>query len=218
MAEGEFLHMSEFIIKPHNTAVNNGVASGVKQHLSKINKEDRILDYGCGKLRNSKYLKEQGFINVDILDKQVQYDRLTEEELKPFNQIVAGDKLIENSYDAIFCTFVLNVIPNLIERNEVIENIQYLLKENGKAVFEVRKADDIFNAKYIEEYMDGYIVGKNSVKTFQKPYEIDELSDILKKHFSVVGSKKYSNSIVVTVEKNTNAKTAEVSEQLRMAI
>jgi SAM-dependent methyltransferase len=208
----------KFVIKPHNTAVNNGVASGVKNAIKSIDKEAKILDYGSGKLRNSRYLLSKGFNNVSILDKQVQLDRLEDEEKAQFNVLVAGQELEENNYDVIFCNFVLNVIPNLIERNEIISNIHHLFKEGGKAIFEVRKADDIFKAKYITEYLDGYIVGKNSVKTFQKPYELEELEDILERHFKVIERKKYSNSIVVTVQKGTEVKTEEKNKEVQLKL
>lgn len=126
-------------------------------------------------------------------------------KIKLFSKTTATESIdFKKQYDFILCNFVLNIIPQKKVRDEVIKNVYKLLSPNGYAVFEVRKEKDILTAKYKKPYLDGYLMGKNRVKTFQKPYSLDELKELLTSFdFNIVHSKKHSGSLSVLVNKDT---------------
>ena len=84
----------------------------------------------------------------------------------------------------------------------MVQNIYNLLEEDGVAIIETRTEKCILNAKFIEPYKDGYLIGKNKVKTFQKPYTEDELKNLFVENgFEIIQSKVYSSSIILIVKK-----------------
>jgi diadenosine tetraphosphate (Ap4A) HIT family hydrolase len=79
----------------------------------------KVLDYGCGIGKDVELLKEKG---VDIIGYDPYY----------------FPKFPNEKFDTILCFYVLNVLlPE--EQAEVLMNISYLLKPNGKAFFAVRR-------------------------------------------------------------------------------
>lgn len=74
----------------------------------------RILDYGCGHGKDCDILGCEG------------YDPYYRPE-KP-----------EGHFDTIFCQYVLNVLPNLEDRQSVLDEIAVILKPEGKGYITVR--------------------------------------------------------------------------------
>ena len=186
-----------------NTAINSGVAKSVKDftNLDFIKKDGQVLDYGAGKLRNAKYLLDKGF-SVSILETEEQIRRLKarygEDIFKPYEGVFSPQRLPSS----IICAFVLCVLQGKIDRLNMVQNIYNLLEEDGVAIIETRTEKCILNAKFIEPYKDGYLIGKNKVKTFQKPYTEDELKNLFVENgFEIIQSKVYSSSIILIVKK-----------------
>jgi hypothetical protein len=190
-----------------NTAINSGVAKSVKDftNLDFIKKDGQVLDYGAGKLRNAKYLLDKGF-SVSILETEEQIRRLKarygEDIFKPYEGVFSPQRLPSSKYSLIICAFVLCVLQGKIDRLNMVQNIYNLLEEDGVAIIETRTEKCILNAKFIEPYKDGYLIGKNKVKTFQKPYTEDELKNLFVENgFEIIQSKVYSSSIILIVKK-----------------
>ena len=190
-----------------NTAINSGVAKSVKDfiNLDFIKKDGQVLDYGAGKLRNAKYLLDKGF-SVSILETEEQIRRLKarygEDIFKPYEGVFSLQRLPSSKYSLIICAFVLCVLQGKIDRLNMVQNIYNLLEEDGVAIIETRTEKCILNAKFIEPYKDGYLIGKNKVKTFQKPYTEDELKNLFVENgFEIIQSKVYSSSIILIVKK-----------------
>lgn len=91
------------------------------ENKSKIN--GHILDYGAGKLFDTKYLKKN---NKDIIGYDPHYAP---------NTITNG---MNNCFDTIICNFVLNTIEGCQERENVIHHIKGLLRPNGRAYVSIR--------------------------------------------------------------------------------
>lgn len=193
-------------IIPEKTAISNGVSSSCKMIINDFaSKKEHlsVLDYGCGRLRNSKYLIEQGF-NVGIIDteKQIKNQLCNIENLNIYNCSTCDDINFENKYDIILLSFVLNVIPEINDRNIILDNIYKLLKDNGIVYIEVRNSSFLKNLKNSSTFKDGVLTGSGKNKTFQKPYTLDELSQyLIKNKFEIISSKKESNSIIVKIKK-----------------
>lgn len=169
------------IISPEKTAIVTGVSKSAKLLAKETIKSDKILDYGCGKLRNSNFLLNEGF-NVSILDTKKQLDTLPIDTLKDFEGIFNVEDIGFNKidkYKAILCSFVLNVIPNKEDRIAVLNNIEKLLDNKAKAYIEVRGKGFLKNAKSKEPFNDGYILGTGKVKTFQKGFSKDDLKELI---------------------------------------
>jgi len=185
------------IIKPENTAISNGISNSAIILSENSKPSQLILDYGAGKLRNSIMLLNLNLI-VDILDLQVQIEKLNKPKILLFPNIYTPDNLPSKEYNNILCSFVLNVIPNLVDRTQVLINIHKFLKLDGYAYFEVRKNKGISANKNNESYNDGVVTGKGNIRTFQKPYDQEEIICFLKNNkFKIINCKNFNDSIVI---------------------
>lgn len=195
------LYIENFKIKKENTAISTGTSIGTKYIALKVNKNIKILDYGAGKLRNSTYLFENGFKDITLIDSKEQIAKW--DNLKyNFDKIYSIEEVefINESYDYILCSYVLNVIPDYKERANVLTNIEKLLDKNGLAVIEVRGENSLNSVKYKEDYLDGYIIGTGKVRTFQKPYNDYDIIDFIHKESNlkpyILKSSKDSISLI----------------------
>jgi len=186
-----------FTIKSENTAITKGVCSSIKKYIKNFKKDIKILDYGCGKLRNSLYLLDLGY-DISILDTKEQIEKINHSKFK--NVFINST---DEKFDLILNSFVLNVIESVKTRNDIIKKIYNNLNDNGFAIFEVRRESEIKSIKYKQEYNDGYLVGKNKIKTFQKFYNKSELETILVQcEFTIIDSQITGNSYYCLVQKN----------------
>lgn len=187
-----------------NTAINTGVAKSVKNFYPLIRKNGNVIDYGAGKLRNSLFLLNNGF-KVSIIETEIQLNRIKDINpnlLDRFVNVFNTDNIPNIKYDAVISTFIFCVIYNLQIREQIIHNIYNLLNDNGIAIIETRSEKSILNAKYKQNYLDGFLIGKNEIKTFQKPYTLDEFIKLFELHnFDIIQSKTYGDSITIIVKK-----------------
>lgn len=109
-----------------------------------------ILDYGAGKGFDVNFLS---YLGLDI----VGYDK--------YNPEYKDESLLEKKYDVICCNYVLNVIPNLEEHQEVIgklkalgDNVYIALRNDRKAI------------KSTWEYIEGYDCYKTKRNSYQRYY------------------------------------------------
>lgn len=111
----------------YKTAISRKTISApLKYLLSKnlINKNQTILDYGCGRGKDVQWLNENGY-NVRGFDPHWNPDK----------------DALNQKYDVILCTYVLNVVDGKIRKN-IIKDLTNL----GKcAYYTVRR--DVQNAQ-----------------------------------------------------------------------
>lgn len=191
---------SDFVISVEKTAINRGVSMScrmIEQKGSTSYKD--ILDYGAGKLRNAKHLNSKGFC-VDVLDTPLQTSKWGYEDFFDVGFIYDDVSKITKTYDAILCSFVLNVIPDREDRVSILKDIKKLLKETGIAVIETRSGKDIVNSKTAQAYRDGYLMGNGKVKTFQRAINKAELIEMSKEAgLKVVDGYDSSDSSIIAV-------------------
>lgn len=171
----ELSSLKTTLIVPEKTAIATGVSKSATELSKKISKTASILDYGSGRLRNAYYLLDQGF-KVSILDTPLQMFNVRDLNQSAFDEVYTIHDSIDKKFVAILCSYVLNVIPFVEERNHVVKKVYDLLLHGGFAFFEVRKKTGILKTKNHEPFEDGYLIGSNKVKTFQKPFEKSEFS------------------------------------------
>jgi ATP adenylyltransferase len=108
-------------VQSYNTAISRKTASAPLKYLdSKSFLNGAILDYGCGKGADLKYLKEKGY---------------TSEAYDPHWRPV---DLSGELYDTVLCTYVFNVI-SANDEAELISSIKSLLHNDGAAYISVRR-------------------------------------------------------------------------------
>lgn len=193
----------EYIIEAEKTAITNGISHSCKSLVDNYN-GGVVLDYGFGKLRNTKYMLENN-IYLDILDTDLQIKRnaLKIKELNINNIYNTTDELNKEKYDAVLLSFVLNVIPDEKERIRALKKIKWSLKEKGLLYVEVRNEKFIENLKNKEVYGDGILIGSGKKKTFQKPFNLESISQFLNNNgFEILDFKRLSGSIMLICSKN----------------
>ena len=108
-------------VQSYNTAISRKTASTPLRYLeSKGLLSGSILDYGCGKGADEKYLTEKGY------------------DAEAYDPHWRPVELTKNSFDTILCTYVLNVVKKDDEKN-IIASIKSLLNNEGKAFITVRR-------------------------------------------------------------------------------
>jgi SAM-dependent methyltransferase len=194
----------DIVIKMENTAIANGQAKSVKEVAKLCDKDIEVLDYGTGRMRNAQYLLENGFNNVSVLDRDIVLDKFGKGELDRFKAFYSDKEIPQCRFDLILCNYVLNVVPDIESRHNILKNILNLLKPSGVALIEVRKDKDIFkNAKHYEAFGDGLVMGAGKIRTFQRPYSVGEFEDILKGfNFRIIKQIKGTGSIAFLVGRN----------------
>ena len=117
-------------VSSYRTAISRSGPSAPLRHIeSSLNKGDLILDYGCGKGADVKYLNDKGF---------------TVEGYDPYYCNI--DLSCKNSYyDVVICNYVFNVLEKEKE-SDLMASIVSKLKPGGRAYISVRR--DSFEEGY----------------------------------------------------------------------
>jgi len=106
----------------YNTAIKRSKPSApLKYLLDKDLLYGNILDYGCGRGFDSEYLRGLNY-SVDSYDPHWNPNGIN-----------------RDSYDSIFCNYVLNVLQTDSEILSVMQKATSFLSDNGKAYFAVRR-------------------------------------------------------------------------------
>ena len=123
-------------IKTHLTAISRKCASKPLRLLLKktdiIEKNDRILDYGCGKGTDIEYLRRLG---------------CRAEGYDPYEPFGFSDPP-EGKFNTVLMTYVLNVIPYERERNEALESALNYVTDGGWLFIATRTKKAIKGVRY----------------------------------------------------------------------
>ncbi|MFI5350668.1 MAG: methyltransferase domain-containing protein [Elusimicrobiota bacterium] len=167
-------------IHPERTAMSRSRPS-IPVRLAKRLLKGKILDYGAGRGKDTRYLKAAG-LNIQAYD--------------PFyfpNKPSKAEKL-----DWVILNYVLNVVRTPEERAEVLRDVSGLLKPGGRLLVSVRGDDEIEESrnKGWKRDGDGWITPH---RTFQHGYSQAELESRLQEAgFKVV---QILSPLIVVAEK-----------------
>lgn len=193
--------MNVIKIIPEKTAIANGVARSASLIAEQIPHTSHVLDYGAGRLRNTNYLLDKGY-KVSILETPLQLERLYHQDFSTLQNVYCVNDEVEEKFEVVLCSFVLNVVPNPEDRSHILKRSYDLLTPSGKLYVEVRKRRGILNNKHKMEYGDGYVVGNQEVRTFQKPFEKVEFIDYISAHgFTVEQIQSTSDGWLIVARK-----------------
>lgn len=178
---GETSKKIEF--KPQDTAIPNGNSKSAEYLVGDIWLNDCILDYGCGKGRNIKYIKESVNCNIYVdgcdiqeqLDKE--YDLHRELEIDGNTTITLAEDLMNDQYDKILNSHVLNVVESDDIKNFIIKDIYSKLRDGGQAYFEVRTQKDIEKSTSKIKYGNGWWMPTKN--TYQEAISEEKMISLL---------------------------------------
>ena len=118
----------------------------------------RVLDYGCGRLVDARYLAEYGYA-VSCYDKYYQ------------------PEMPEGKFDTILCIYVLNVV-NQLEQAAIVNDMMTRLNKNGRIIVAVRRPVEIEHEaqkRHWQPYDGGYITGRNTYQIGVSKQRLDYL-------------------------------------------
>lgn len=160
-------------IKRAKTAMSTKTPSAPTKILFEKNIiKNKVLDWGCGKGRDSKFLVENGF---DVLS----YDKYHKPTPDPHS-------IDFSEINTILLNYVLNVIENQNERTDLLKEIYSYANNKCLVLISVRSKKEIetFAKKSNwKNFNDGYITTRN---TFQKGFTQDELSKLIENLIEII--------------------------------
>lgn len=155
-----------------------------------INEGETVVDAGAGLGLGSLSAKERG-ANLITVEPNPQ------KGFEPdFNYL---DDVPDNVADKLVNMNVLNVVEKDV-RDNLVQQIGRVLKENGSGIINTRSAAEVNAAKNKIKSGDGWIIGTGKERTFQKGFTPKELQEyvkqILGQGFAVEPVKNLSGSSV----------------------
>ncbi|AVX31997.1 Methyltransferase domain-containing protein [Carboxydocella thermautotrophica] len=99
----------------------------------------RVLDYGAGTLRNTRYLLNRGY-TVYITDLPAQLEKVAgQARTSGVKGILAVDELKDTSLclDLVTCNFVFNIIEDEREKQRLLSNVWRNLRPGGLFLLDV---------------------------------------------------------------------------------
>jgi len=178
---------------PENTAIATN-----KSKTAILLKEEgakNILDYGCGKGRNIKYLQENGIIadGCDIPE-QIEISGKYYAPLEIQGSKITTSEKVKKKYDYVLNSHVLNVIESDEIKNYVVKDINSKLNMNGKLYLEVRTEKDVAGAKSKEKYGDGWKIKCKGGFTYQEGITKEKMEYLLTSNGFKIEKHVYNSS------------------------
>jgi SAM-dependent methyltransferase len=158
--------------------------------ISRIQKMDSILDFGCGDGRFLKFLFDKGFYDItgaDTSERMCELARLRDVAQNVFKITYSKvDEMQEQQFDAIFLIGVLSSIIYTSQRKALISRIQNYCHSFSKLII----AD--FGMSNSPLYLNRYKTWKLEESTFQTEdgiwihhFQIEELTKLIEPYFNI---------------------------------
>lgn len=179
-----------------------------------IDKNNKILDLGCGAGRTTINLYKQGFNNIiglDIADNLIKYAKEYCKNNNLNTKFVVGDasnlEYKDNTFDSVIFSFNgITCIPGSKNRNKVLKEIYRVLKPNGIFIFTAHDRDNSGKYQYIwdeekikwengtqdknKEMFGDKIVERNGGTAFIHFYNIKEMKEFInQENFKIIDYK-----------------------------
>lgn len=143
-----------------------------KAFMKLLPEKAKILDLGCGPGRDAKYFSKKGYevVGVDFSEKMLQIAREIAPKAKFLKQDLRRVKLPINSFDGIWCFFVLLHLKRK-EVFQLLKRIQLILKRNGILFIATKYGrGEIIEKEHLDE----------SLKMFETYFQRDEIEQLIR--------------------------------------
>ena len=127
----------------------------------------RVLDFGAGLCEGTDVLNEK--TNIDAWS----FEPFSKDDVNP--DFTAEDQIF-GKFDFVVSNCVLNVIEDIVERNNMVKAMLSHLTQGGKAIIMVRSHSAVNGNKTNTEFSDGFV---NAKGTFQRGFNTTELSTMV---------------------------------------
>lgn len=135
------------------------------------------LDIGSGEFCSHAIMLSDHRIKTAVTDIPAQIKKMNFEMLLKKGISICFRRPFLN-YDFVMLNYVLNVIPEMKERKELLDYA--IERSNGLLMVSVRgKYFEEHFGKKAERHNDGFILERDGLKTFNKAYEESEIENIL---------------------------------------
>lgn len=146
------------------TAMHRARPSAIaRQLVEKGVLEGGVYDWGCGHGQDVAYFRGVGL-------QAIGWDPNFATAEEPYKHV--------GKYPWVLCSFVLNVLPTIQERSDVLNQIRRFLPACGRVVVVVRPQEEIDRLRKPtwRHHNDGWLTSRD---TFQKGFTLDELADFV---------------------------------------
>lgn len=187
-------HINDFLVKSEYSALPvNRYNKIVRRYIEAFlhqQENAKILDYGCGKLRNVySFLPSHDITGIDSSYQITRTQKINGEytslkELsEKFTKLKVFDtdhiKLINKKYDLILCNNVFSAIPFDTEIKKIVQFIKDHLADTGQALISTQFKNSYFD-KYQEKdnsyyYNNGWIITNNNKTSYYRIVSPSEL-------------------------------------------
>jgi SAM-dependent methyltransferase len=159
---------------------------------ARLAKENAVLDFGAGKLRNALHLLKQGYGVC-----AVEYEKLFHESPQAASARTAAERYrtrfcrlvypnqfeaSRQKFDLVLLINVLNVMPVPAERLLVLQQCRAKLRPGGHLLWYTQRGDADYADRLVPKYAlgDGHYIGRNAkYKTFYREFTVSEIDALL---------------------------------------
>lgn len=149
-------------------------------YLSLFHKQDSIVELGCGRAYDSRYLLEKGFSNITVCDFSKEVIAIVQNEVPNLNTLSFDMKdglpFKNDSISILIADLSIHYFDQKTT-NYLVDEIYRVLKKNGKFIARVNSTNDSLYIPNSEEIEKNFFYNGNVYKRF-----FDEKS--IKKFFS----------------------------------
>lgn len=163
--------------------------------VSGVSRNDTILDFGAGKLRNTIYLLEKGYrvcaveFAQQFANSQPARENLTRAESKfpdHFSRLVYPDafETSKQRFKLILLVNVINIMPVAGERDYVLTLCNQRLVDSGHLLWYTQRGDQNYQERLSNRFRlgDGVYVGRLTYhKTFYREYDVKEIDALMRR-------------------------------------
>lgn len=168
-----------------------------------INKNDKILDLGCGAGRTTINLFKEGYTNIiglDIADKLIEFASYYSNSNNLNIEFVVGDatklSYADNTFDVVIFSFNgMQCIPGLENRKNVLKEVYRVLKPGGYYIFTAHDRHDPIAPQYLpfwkkieKDWKNG--INESGVECLGDLITIDPTGEEAFIHFSTIDELK----------------------------
>lgn len=144
---------------------------------------NRVIDIGCGRLRNLQTLR-RFFSDITIVDTKLQCERIQTLLPKSKRVKLLNTEQFKNNkqkYNAAFLISVLHTIPELVTRKRLLSLAIDKVYKFGYIVIDIPSGVNYYRQQCTSanKYGDGWAMGSGTNRTFYKNYSAKELDVLL---------------------------------------